>query len=101
MTGQEDAPLPSQMRAGHDVVPDPLDVEPRTELERRLDGVSHHLLVMTDGRDAHECRGEAQQPVRHGVGHIDTPWERRMSLSCALSWRWPSLRRRSTSTHGR
>ena len=101
VAGEEHPLAAPELGAGHDVVPEPLDVEPRAELERRLHGVGHDLLAVADGRDAHERRGQAEQPVRYRIGHIDTPWVRRMSLSCALSWRCPSVRRRSTSTHGR
>ena len=55
------------------------------------------------GREREQIAGvDVDHGGRHRwAGHVAAPWSRRMSFSFDLSWRSPSVRRFTTSTHGR
>ena len=90
---EQDPTPPPQLGPGHDVVPHPLDVQPRAQPEGGLARRRPWPLVVAHRGDPHQGRGQAEQPVgaspsvidRRVHGHVDTPWVRRMSLSWALS----------------
>ena len=95
MPGQDESALVAQSGAGDHVVPHPLDLQPGKARELGVDVVGQGGLAMAHRGDLDELGAPGQK-----VGHVPTPWSRRISFSWAVSWRRPSCRRRTTSTQG-
>ena len=70
--------------------------------QRVLDQVGQRPLLAADRRDGDQLgRGCQKIAIAPASAQVLAPWSRRTSLSCALSWRSPSVSRLMTSTHGR
>ena len=62
--------------------------------------VGDSRLVVGHRRDGHELGRRGQKIARCRHRQVLAPWSRSTALSCALSWRSPSVRRLITRTQG-